>query len=132
MAARGVGSGVDAREELLEALPLTPLVVGTDDGEETVDEAGRLAPQLITVLGGDLAFPKVGKSPSERRLGGLLYCLGLGDGVVLAVSLSASSCRSWAGEREYWIPLQLTALSITNDLKSIFHKKKYPSIAKYG
>ena len=77
---RGVGPGVEAREELavLEARPLTPLGV-TGAGE-------RFTPHDPTGFGaslGDIALPRDGKSPSERKLGGVDGFLGrLGEAVL--------------------------------------------------
>ena len=58
---RGAGAGVDARDELAER-PLVPLVAGTGD---------RLMPHEDTGLAA-VDLPRDGKSPSERRLGGVL------------------------------------------------------------
>ena len=66
--ARGVGAGVEAREEfvVLDPLPLTPFRV---DG---VIGVGRLRPHDEPNVGFGVGFglPREGKSPSERRLGG--------------------------------------------------------------
>ena len=67
---RGVGAGVEARDELAER-PLVPLVAGAGDRFAPHEETGFAA----------VDFPSEGKSPSERRLGGVLglrECLGVG------------------------------------------------------
>jgi hypothetical protein len=112
-AARDAGAGVDAREELLDTFPLTPLATAAEGGEDT--EAGdRLAPapQAVTGLNGVLTLPRVGKSPSERRLGGVLGFLGRLDVDVedSGSGLSASSCRCWAGERVFSWSVPLTGV----------------------
>ena len=62
----GIGAGVEARDELAER-PLVPLV--------TVAGAGaRFAPHEETGFVAAADLPRDGKSPSERRLGGIL-CL---------------------------------------------------------
>jgi hypothetical protein len=75
---RGVGAGVDAREELavLECpRPLTPLVTvaelvvvvaGIGDGLLTPQDP----PTCFGVVA-DLGLPREGKSPSERKFGGV-------------------------------------------------------------
>jgi len=93
---RGVGAGVDARDDSAVELPrpLTPfkdgyaalwfVVVGRDDGIDVAEGAGRLAPHDtgFAVVGfGPL--PRAGKSPSEFKFGGtdcFLRCRG-DDGV---------------------------------------------------
>jgi hypothetical protein len=94
--ARGGGAGVEAREELLDAaLPLTPLRAGVGTGAGTgAGAAGRFAPHEVTGRTGDFTLPSVGKSPSERILGGLLGfrpCRFEDDSVDVSGVLSASS-----------------------------------------
>ena len=93
MTGLGVGAGVDAREDVaLDPLPLTPF----DAGDFCAGD--RLAPQEAMGRGaGDFPLPREGKSPSERRLGGVLGFRGR-LGVEESGLASASIWRCWAGE----------------------------------
>jgi len=81
---RGVGAGVDARDELAD-FPLTPFTAGEGD---------FLTPHEPTGLGAGDAFvlAKEGKSPSDKRLGGVVVFLERRfEGGVTGCSASASN-----------------------------------------